>query len=89
MLRIESRTGAPGETAREYWFLLVDARQRRVRSMTLVCLNDDDALGIARVMRAGERAEVWREGRLVGVVSEETGQPRQAADVTEATGQRG
>ncbi len=53
----------------EYWFVLVNAQKRSVRSLSLMCLSDDDAVGIAQMIRNGARAEVWRSGQLIAEVT--------------------
>lgn len=52
----------------DYRFLQLTADMRPISDMTLVCLNDTDALAVAEAIGAGHQVEVWARDRLVGYV---------------------
>jgi hypothetical protein len=52
----------------DYRFLLLDAEMAAVHDMTLVCLNDSDAMLIARRIGGVSNVQVWDDRRLVGFV---------------------
>jgi hypothetical protein len=52
----------------DYRFLLMESETGAVHDMTLVCLNDSDAMLIARGIGGGRDVEVWDHHRLVGCV---------------------
>jgi hypothetical protein len=52
----------------DYRFLLLDTEMEQVHDMSLVCLNDSDAMLIARRIGSGCNVQVWEDRRLVGFV---------------------
>jgi len=52
----------------DYRFLLLDAEMEQVHDMSLVCLNDSDAMLIALRIGGGCNVQVWEDQRLVGFV---------------------
>jgi hypothetical protein len=52
----------------EYRFLQLSPAMRPMSDMTLMCLNDTDALAVAEAIGAGFQVEVWAKDRLVGFV---------------------
>lgn len=63
----------------EYRFLLLDPEMEQVHDMLLVCLNDTDAMLIARRIGGGCNVQVWEDRRLVGFVHAKPGQQAEIA----------
>ena len=62
----------------DYRFLLLDAEMEQVHDISLVCLDDSDAMLIARRIGGGRNVQVWEDRRLVGFVH---ARPAQDAEI--------